>query len=91
MSCAVSNAFATGQATVLTSALQIAPARADRKRLTLVMAGAVDVFIGGSAVTAGNGALLTGVKGSTLVLETTSAVFGISASSAVVSYIEEFA
>jgi hypothetical protein len=87
------NNIATNQATVITTVggtLIVGP-RPDRKRLTLIMAGAVDTFIGPQGVTAANGALLLGTKGSQLVLETTAAVYGINASTAVVSYIEEFA
>lgn len=88
-----SNNIASGQVTMTGAAIQIAPSRADRKRLTLVMGGTVaDTFLGASAiVTAGNGLLLAGVKGQTIVLETTAAVFGIGTAAAVVSYLEEFA
>jgi len=88
-----SNGIATGQTAMTASAVQIVNARGDRKRLTLVMGGATpaDTFIGVAGVAAGTGVLLTGVKGTALVLETTAAVFGIGAATATISYIEEYA
>jgi hypothetical protein len=87
-----SNAISTGQVTMTGAAVQIANARTDRKRLTLVMGGTpADTFIGGPGVASGTGVLLAGVKGQTLVLETAAAVFGNGTAAAVVSYIEEFA
>ncbi|MCA1458085.1 hypothetical protein I6F35_33670 [Bradyrhizobium sp. BRP22] len=87
-----SNAIATGQPNVSTSATPIAPARPDRKRLTIINGGTADVFIGGPNVTAANGALLAGTKGQSIVLETAAAVYGIvGADTAAVSFIEEFA
>jgi hypothetical protein len=84
----VNEGFTTGQTTVLTAALQIAPANSGRDTITLVNTSAVAVWIGGSGVTVGTGLLLAGVVGQTLVLPTTAAIFGITASSAVVSYMD---
>lgn len=87
-----SQSIATGQATMTGAAVQIVPARADRKRVTLVMGGTVaDTFIGNSGVAAGTGILLAGVKGQTLVFETAAAIFGNGTAAAVVSFCEEFA
>lgn len=88
-----SNAIASGQATVITTAngTLIVPARSDRKRVTLTMIGAVDTFVGPSGLTASTGALLLGTKGTQMVLETAAAIYGINASTAVVGYVEEFA
>ena len=71
----------------------IVNARSDRKRVILILGGTpANVFIGNSlGVTAGNGALLNGVAGQTLMLETAAAIYGIGAAAAVVSYIEEYA
>lgn len=84
---------ATGQVTMTGAAVKIVGARADRKRLTLVMGGTpADTFIGNSAaVTAGNGVLLAGVKGQTLVLESTTDIYGNGTAAAVVSFLDEFA
>ena len=88
-----SNAIATGQVTMTGAAVLIANARADRKRITLIMAGTpAPTGIGGTtAVTTANGAVLAGVAGAQLVLETAAAIYGNGAAAAVVSYIEEFA
>lgn len=88
-----SNGIATGQTAMTAAAVQIVNARSDRKRVTLVMGGATpaDTFIGGPGVAAGTGVLLAGVKGTTLVLETTAAIFGNGAATATISFIEEFA
>lgn len=92
MAAVAANNIATGQATMTGAAVAVAPARADRKRLTLVMGGTpADTFIGGPGVAVGTGVLLAGVKGQTIVLETTAAVFGNGTAAAVVTYIEEFA
>lgn len=89
-----SNAIATGQVAMTAAAVQIVPPRADRKRVTLVMGGAtpaVTAIGNSSGVTANNGVQIAGVAGQTLVLETTSVIFGIGAATATISYIEEFA
>jgi hypothetical protein len=83
---------ACSQATVTSSASLIVGSRTDRKRVTLVMHGTVDTFIGNSTgVTVNNGALLAGVKGQTLTFETAAAIYGINGSTVVVGVIEEFA
>lgn len=88
-----SGAIATGQITMTGAAVLVVTGRSDRKRLVLIMGGTVaDTFIGpGSTVTVGNGALLSGVKGQSIVLETQAAVYAIGTAAAVISYIEEFA
>jgi hypothetical protein len=84
----ISEGFVTGQVTVLTAALQIVPANAGRDIVKLVNTSAVACWIGGPAVTVGNGVLLPGVVGATLEVPATSAVFGITASSAVISFMD---
>jgi hypothetical protein len=84
----ISEGFTTGQATVLQVALQIAPANAGRENITLVNTSAVACWIGGPGVTVGTGLLLAGVVGATLVLPTTAALFGITGSSATISYMD---
>lgn len=84
----VNEGFTTGQTTVLTSALQIAPANSGRDVIVLVNTSAVACWIGGAGVTVGTGLLLAGVIGATLVLPTTAAIFGITAGSATVSYMD---
>lgn len=94
MAANASNAIATGQATVAATAggTLIAPARGDRKRLTIINGSTTDVFLGNSGVTTATGALLSGTKGQQIVLETCSAVYGIiGTGTEAVSYIEEFA
>lgn len=80
--------FTTGQTTVLLAAIQIAPASAGRDTITLVNTSAVACWIGGAGVTVGTGLLLNGAVGATLVLPTTAALFGITASSATISYMD---
>jgi hypothetical protein len=94
MAAVAANNIATGQVTMTGAALLVAPARSDRKRLTLIMGGTgtpADTFLGGPGVAVGAGVLLAGVKGQAIVLETTAAVFGNGPAAAVVTYIEEFA
>jgi hypothetical protein len=86
------NNLATNQVTMTGAAVKIAGARGDRKRITLVMGGTpADTFIGNSSgVTVGNGVLLAGVKGQTLVFESTTDLWAIGTAAAVVAYAEEF-
>lgn len=81
----------SGQATVATTATQIAPARSTRGSITIVNEGTVDVRIGAAGVTTATGALLTGTKGASLTLNTTAAVFGIVATGTqAVSFVEGY-
>lgn len=87
-----SNNILTGQVSVAATAggTLIAPARADRKRLTIINGATADVFIGPSGLTISTGALLAGVKGQNIVLETNAAVYGIvGTGTETVSFIEE--
>lgn len=66
-----------GQVSVGTSATQIIAARAGRRAVTIINEGTTDVRFGNVGVTTGNGALLTGTKGSSITLPVTTAVYGI--------------
>lgn len=70
----------TGQVTVASTATQIAAERSARKGIVIINNGTSDVYIGTSGVTTSNGLLLLGVKGASIVMETTAAVYGIVAS-----------
>lgn len=85
-----SASFATGQVAVTTSATQIVPARSGRLAVTIILNGAADVFLGVAGVTTATGVLLLGVKGSSITIPTQAAVFGISASTQPVSFVETF-
>lgn len=81
----------TSQVTVGTGATQIATATPTRRAITLVQLGTVDTFIGAAGVATTTGVLLAGVKGTTLTIETTGAVFGIvGAGTQAVSVVETF-
>ena len=82
----------SGVVTVDTTAtgVVVKAANANRRRITVVNHGTVDVFIGfDTSLTAANGALLVGVKGASLSFFTTAQIRAICASSQVVGYDEE--
>lgn len=86
-----STSIATGQVTVGTSATPIVAARAGRISVIIIADGVTDVFVGGTGVTLTTGALLPGVKGSAMTLDTQAAVSGIVATGTqVISFIELF-
>jgi len=70
-------AIRTSKVTVGTTVTLLAASRPGRTQLILINEGTTDVRIGNKAVTSSTGALLSGVKGQTLVLETGSDVYGI--------------
>lgn len=74
------SSIATGQITVASTATLISAQRTDRKGIVVINNGTSDVFVGSSGVTTSNGLLLLGVKGASIVMETTAAVYGIVAS-----------
>lgn len=82
--------IATSQVNVGTASTQIVPARSGRLAVTITMVGAGDIFVGVTGVTAANGALLLGVKGSSITIPTQAAVFGIGAVAQQVSVLETF-
>lgn len=84
-------AWAAAQnSTTTTTAAQIVAARDTRKRVVLVNQGTVDIYLGASSgVSASNGLLLK--INASVMLRTTAAIFGITASgTAVVHYWEEY-
>lgn len=85
-----SASIATSQVSVGTSSTQIVAARSGRLAVTITMLGAADVFVGVTGVTASNGALLLGTKGSSITIPTQAAVFGIAGSAQSVSVLETF-
>lgn len=86
-----SSEFVTGQVSITTTATQIVPARETRRTVTITAIGTTDSYLGGSAVTTATGHLLVGIKGGSITLETTQAVYAITASgSQAVSYWEEY-
>lgn len=82
--------IATSQVNVGVASTQIVPARSGRLAVTITMVGAGDIFVGVTGVTAANGALLLGVKGSSITIPTQAAVFGIGAVAQQVSVLETF-
>jgi len=87
-----SDGLATNQITVAATATVIVAARAaGRNSVTITNLGTVDVFIGGVGVTVANGHLLPGVKGASITLPFSGALFGIAASGTqAVSFVETF-
>jgi len=82
-------ALQSNQVTIGTTATQIVPPTL-RTSLTVINMGATDVYVGDSGVTIANGALLKGVKGAELTFNTSSALYGITASvSQVVCVLED--
>lgn len=69
--------IASAQVSVATTATQLVAARATRQAVTIVNHGTTDVLIGLSGVTTSTGLLLAGVKGQTITIYTTAAVYGI--------------
>jgi hypothetical protein len=83
--------FATAQVTVAATATLIVAARAGRDTVIIENAGTTAVYIGGSGVTTATGMLLPGVLGASIAIETTAAVYGITASGTqAVTIIENF-
>ena len=83
--------FATGQITIAATSTQIVPARETRRTVTITAIGTTDSYLGAAAVTTATGHILVGIKGGTITLETTQAVYGITASGTeLVSYWEEY-
>ncbi|WP_213287578.1 hypothetical protein [Bradyrhizobium sp. sGM-13] len=88
---ATPNGLSTAQVPVGTTATQILPARPDRREVTIINHGTTDVMIGGTNVQTTTGALLAGVKGASITLRSTVAIFGIVGDGEqVVSFVETF-
>jgi hypothetical protein len=69
--------LATSQATATTTAGQLCAARAGRRAVTLQNLGTTQVFFGPSGVTAATGGILPGSAGSSVTLNTSAAIFGL--------------
>lgn len=72
--------LATAQVSVGTTAGLIAAGRTARQTVTVVNTSTTDIYIGGSGVTTSSGLLLPGVKGASLTLAFTGALYGVVAS-----------
>lgn len=87
-----SGSIATGQVAVNnTTAVQIVPARAGRRKVTIAPVGTYNYFIGASGVTAATGFSVLG--GGAVTLDTTAAVFAITGSAAAngaMTFVETF-
>ncbi len=83
---------AHNQVSVANTATLIATARPGRKSVTITKLDAVELFLGSSSgVTTANGDLLPGARGSSVIIDGGSAVYGITASgTAAVSYWESY-
>jgi hypothetical protein len=83
--------IATGQVTVEDTATLIVAARHNRRAVLVINEGSTDVRVGVVDVDTATGALLTGVKGASVSIPTTAAVYGIVASGTqAVSYVEVY-
>jgi len=61
-----------------------------RRRIKITNHGTTACYVGNSGLTTGTGFLLAGIVGYTVTLDTTAAVYGISAGTQTVSYVEEY-
>lgn len=85
--------IANGQVAVGITAggVQVVAARATRRAVTIVNHADTDVYVGTGTVSATNGMLLLGQKGTSVTIATTAAVRAIAATGSVtLSYLEEF-
>lgn len=82
--------MATGQVNMTTgnTAYQIVPARSTRRSVTLVPTSQFTYFYGNSGVTVANGAAAP--NGAVVTLETTAAIFAVSGSAGVMTFVEHF-
>ena len=67
----------TGQVTIGTSPTLIRAFEGNRIAIAVIQHGTTDVFIGSSSVTIGTGALLVGVKGASIAVQTRAALYGV--------------
>lgn len=85
------DSLATNQATIATTATQIAAARSGRGSITITNLGTTDVFIGLAGVTTATGLLLAGVKGTAITVHYNGAIYGIvGTGTQAVSYAETY-
>lgn len=74
------------------AALQVVPARAGRRSVTITnITGTQPVYIGGAGVTVANGLFLAGTVGASVTMAFTGALFATSSTAAqTLSYVETF-
>lgn len=72
--------IATSQVSVAATATLIAALRSGRRSITVEQLGTTAVYLGGSGVTTANGVLLAGTVGSSVTMNFTGALYGITAS-----------
>ncbi|QPQ55593.1 hypothetical protein IC614_03045 [Allosphingosinicella flava] len=83
--------YAHGQVTIGTTPTVIAVMQDERGAITIINHGTTDVFIGGAAVSTGNGALLAGSKGASITIPTIGPLYGIvGTGTQLVSYLETY-
>lgn len=80
--------LATGQVAVTTSATQIAPARANRRKIIISSTAAVVFYVGGQGVTTANGLYVAGTAGAAVTIDTAAAVYAVGAGNVTLTYIE---
>jgi len=83
--------FNTGQASAGANAAVLVPARSGRNSVTIENLGTTDVFLGPSGVSATSGHLLPGVKGATITIPTSAAIYGVAATGTqAISFMETY-
>jgi ribosomal protein L10 len=83
--------IAAGQVTVTGTVASLLAARAGRQTVTIENTGTVAFYVGPAGVAAATGMLIPGVVGASVTLNTSAAIFAVTASgSAIVSYLETF-
>lgn len=88
----MSGGFATAQVSIDTTSggVVVAAARPGRKSVKVINHGTTACYLGHSGLTTGTGALLPGVLGVQVEIETDDVVYGISGGTQVVSVIEVY-
>lgn len=83
--------IATGQATVASTATLVVAARLGRASVKITDLGTTDIFCGAAGVTTATGDLLAGVKGGSITIPTSAAVYCVDATGTqAVSYMEAY-
>jgi hypothetical protein len=85
-----STTIATNQVTVGATSTLIVAQRTGRRAVLVTNHGTVDVYVGVTGLTTGNGFLLKGIAGATVSIPTAAAIYGITGSSQAVSFMEVF-
>ena len=87
--------LATGQSAGFTTSTLIVAARTGapgtgRHNVTITNLGTVDTYCGNTGVTTSTGELLVGIKGASITLDSTAAIYCAAGSSSTVSYVETY-